>query len=183
MQLEELHNIARLLDSHTMISYITRLHDNIIMLRLDTTNYCFDLNKGNPQIYILENPLKNKNYIAPFDNVLHKYFYKSHLQSCKLDGMNKILIIESETEIEIEFPRIFYFGYSLTDEEGTSYDLWENDHGFLAAKVSGGTYTLEYTGSLPYKICLYISLGTLLSIFAYFGIKLSKKVIYEKKKI
>ncbi len=98
MQLEELHNIARLLDSHTMISYITRLHDNIIMLRLDTTNYCFDLNKGNPQIYILENPLKNKNYIAPFDNVLHKYFYKSHLQSCKLDGMNKILIIESETK-------------------------------------------------------------------------------------
>ena len=91
--------------------------------------------------------------------------------------------VESDSEIEIELPRIFYFGYSLTDEKGTSYDLWENDHGFLAAKVSGGTYTLEYTGSLPYRICLYISLGTLLSIFVYFGIKLGKKAIYDSQKI
>ncbi len=79
--------------------------------------------------------------------------------------------IESEEEVEVEFPRIFYFGYSLTDEEGTSYDLWENERGFLASKIKNGTYTLEYKGSLPYRICLYISLGTGIALILYCGIK------------
>ena len=83
--------------------------------------------------------------------------------------------VESETETEIELPRIFYFGYTLTDEEGKTYDLWENDHGFLASKVSSGTYTLKYTGSLPYRICLYISLGTVFIIIVYYSTKKIKK--------
>ncbi|RDU62696.1 DUF814 domain-containing protein [Helicobacter didelphidarum] len=96
MRLQELHDIANLFSFHKVITHIMRLDDNSILLRLDCVNYCIDLNKSSPQVYILQNPLRKKIYNAPFDIALSKYIYKANLKSCRLDGMNKILILQCE---------------------------------------------------------------------------------------
>ncbi|TLD98177.1 DUF814 domain-containing protein [Helicobacter trogontum] len=93
MKLQQLHDISRLFCSHKMITYIARINDNVIHMRLDDINYFIDLNKGDPRIYSHDNMLKTKHYNAPFDVAMNKYIYKAHIQTCKLDGMNKILKI------------------------------------------------------------------------------------------
>lgn len=77
MQLQELYDIAHLFSTHQIITHISRLYDNVILLRLDKINYCIDLTKSNMQIYIAPNPLKNKEYQATFDIIMKKYLYKS----------------------------------------------------------------------------------------------------------
>ncbi|WP_104747240.1 DUF814 domain-containing protein [Helicobacter bilis] len=91
MKLQLLHDIARLFCTHKMVTYIARVSDNVIHIRLDSINYFIDLNKGNPRIYSSEGILKTKQYNAPFDIAMSKYIYKANIKTCKLDGMNKIL--------------------------------------------------------------------------------------------
>ena len=93
MKLQQLHDISRLFCTHKIITYIARVSDNVIHIRLDSTNYFFDLNKGDPRIYSSDSILKTKYYNAPFDIAMSKYIYKSNIKTCKLDGMNKILKI------------------------------------------------------------------------------------------
>lgn len=79
--------------------------------------------------------------------------------------------INTDDTLEIELPRIYYFGYNLKDQNGNNISLFENERGFLGAKVNAGNYTLEYTGTAAYKICTYVSLisfcGTILYILYY----------------
>ena len=91
MYLQQLHDIAHLFSTHKIITYIARINDNVIHIRLDNIDYFLDLNKGNPNIYSNTNSLKAKHYNAPFDIAMSKYLYKANILDCKLDGMNKIL--------------------------------------------------------------------------------------------
>lgn len=94
MTLQELYDISRLFSTYKLISYIGRVSDNVILMRLDTINYNIDLNKNSPCVYITNNITKEKNYNAPFDIALQKYVNKATLNSCVLNKMNKILIFE-----------------------------------------------------------------------------------------
>ncbi len=91
MHLQQLHDIAHLFCSHKIITYIARISDNVIHMRLDTTDYYIDLDKGQPRIYSHQHLLKTKQYNAPFDIAMSKYLYKANIITCRLDGMNKIL--------------------------------------------------------------------------------------------
>lgn len=91
MYLQELYDVAHLFSTHKVITYIARVSDNVIDMRLDGIDYFLDLNKGNPNIYSHTHSLKAKHYNAPFDIAMSKYLYKANIIECKLDGMNKIL--------------------------------------------------------------------------------------------
>ncbi|STQ85654.1 DUF814 domain-containing protein [Helicobacter muridarum] len=107
MQLQSLYNLAYIFSTYKYINHIERVSDNIIEMRLDAALYCIDLNKSNPCIYFRESSFKTKSYHAPFDIALRKYCHKSRIVSCRLDGMNKILIFECNIKNAYKQQRIF----------------------------------------------------------------------------
>ena len=66
-----------------------------------------------------------------------------------------------------ELPRIFYFGYELVDKDNKKISLKESEHGFVEASLDKGTYKLSFKKTLAYRICIYISLITLIGIILY----------------
>lgn len=79
-----------------------------------------------------------------------------------------------ESEISIELPRIFYFGYQLTLDGIDTLDLYENENGFMETKITeNGVYELTYIG---YPISRLVSFA---SIFIFSGIYF---YTYSKKK-
>lgn len=109
-----------------------------------------------------------------------------------MKGEGDAIIIENEApylkfqldtteEVSIEFPRLFYFGYVLRDQNGKEYPVFENGNGFVQANLSSGVYTLDFEGSLAYKICFCISMTTFILILLYvFGQRIFK---FRQKKI
>ena len=85
---------------------------------------------------------------------------------------NMVFEINTDSEVEIEFPRIFYFGYVLRSEDGRIIPVYENEHGLVTAIVDSGTYELRFDGSFGYRICLGISILTFcfLLVFGFFSI-------------
>lgn len=84
--------------------------------------------------------------------------------------------INSDSEIIVEFPRLFYFGYSLEDEYGHKYELYESENGFLTSKINHtGTYSLRYTGTFLYKLSLLLQILSIIG-FMFFVIKMQRNV-------
>lgn len=123
-------------------------------------------------------------------NTLSNLTYFENRDRCEIkvleDSKTDILIIENkiekikfcvsnlDDEISVEIPRIFYFGYSLQNEDGETLDLYESENGFLETKIEeNGTYQLNYVG---FPISRMISF---ISIFLFYGIYY---VTYLKKK-
>lgn len=82
--------------------------------------------------------------------------------------------VTSDDSVTIEMPRIFYFGYELTREDGEAIPLFSNGNGFLASHVTSGSYKLKYKGTITYRICIYISLTTLGVLLLYVLVKVIK---------
>ena len=77
------------------------------------------------------------------------------------DVPNLEFTVNTDSIVTIELPRIYYLGYTLKGNNKT-YQLYENDKGFVETKVESGTYNLEYTGTKIDRICNYISIISLL---------------------
>ena len=65
--------------------------------------------------------------------------------------------VNTNSVTAIELPRIYYYGYTLKDENGKKYKLSESEYGFIEANLSSGIYTLDYTESNLYVIISLIS--------------------------
>ena len=81
-----------------------------------------------------------------------------------------------DNKMRIEFPRIYYLGYELTDMYNHSYDIYENDKGFIEAELGPGIYELKYKGTTIDHITKYISLGGFISWIIFL-------VRFDKKKV
>ena len=123
----------------------------------------------------------------------NKEYYENRDQSIIMYGEGVVTFLEnqvpylkfdvqSEGEVTIELPRIFYFGYVLERADGTIISNYENERGFVSAKVSSGTYELKYEGSLAYKMCLSISVITFLLLILFFVFQMIQKVYLQKRK-
>lgn len=76
----------------------------------------------------------------------------------------------------IEFPRLFYYGYELTDEDGDKISLYENSNGFLEAEISkNGTYHLKYIGFPISRAISTFSILFLSGIYYFSFIKKKEK--------
>ena len=69
--------------------------------------------------------------------------------------------------ITVELPRLYYIGYTLTDEEGNKVDFYENDKGFIEANVSDGVYELDFTGTKYDKLANIISITSIVCLIIF----------------
>ena len=77
--------------------------------------------------------------------------------------------VETEENIKVELPRIYYIGYTLKDESGKIYNLYENSNGFIETEIPSGTYMLDYTGTKIDRVCNVLSIiGLLGYVLIYF---------------
>ena len=130
-----------------------------------------------------------QNEYMPVNLIDHKEYYDSRSHNViNIDTKEEVRVKEGDyPKISFsikdngvyELPRIFYYGYSLVDESKEKITLKESDNGFLEANLKTGDYTLEFKGSLIYRVCSLISLGTLISIIIYLIIRKIKS--YRKE--
>lgn len=132
-----------------------------------------------------------QNEYMPVNLIDHKEYYDSRSHNViNIDTKEEVRVKEEDyPKISFsikdngvyELPRIFYYGYSLVDESKEKIILKESDNGFLEANLKTGDYTLEFKGSLIYRVCSLISLGTLISIIIYLIIRKIKS--YRKESL
>ncbi len=132
-----------------------------------------------------------QNEYMPVNLIDHKEYYDSRSHNViNIDTKEEVKVKERDyPKISFsikdngvyELPRIFYYGYSLVDESKEKITLKESDNGFLEANLKTGDYTLEFKGSLIYRVCSLISLGTLISIIIYLIIRKIKS--YRKESL
>lgn len=132
-----------------------------------------------------------QNEYMPVNLIDHKEYYDSRSHNViNIDTKEEVRVKEGDyPKISFsikdngvyELPRIFYYGYSLVDENKEKITLKESDNGFLEADLKTGDYTLEFKGSLIYRVCSLISLGTLISIIIYLIIRKIKS--YRKESL
>lgn len=120
-------------------------------------------------------------------NILEVKSKKTNLVNVNTDAI--IEIIENDVpdmefrvdnlseELVLEFPRIYYLGYKLTDDAGKDYELGMNNFGFIESTISeDGTYYLEYTGTRLDNVSYVISIvSSLLFLFYLIILKYNKK--------
>lgn len=124
MKYQELLQIAAFLQDCTKMQAIRRIDDNVLAVSFDKMELIFDMNRTKSAIYSAN--LAHKNYNAPFDIMLKKYFSNALIQRlCVLEN-NRILLIECKaTKSYKEVSAKIYFEFTgkntnviITDEKG-----------------------------------------------------------------
>lgn len=89
----------------------------------------------------------------------------------------KFKVTNLSEKIVLEFPRIYYLGYKLTDNKGREYELTMNNLGFIESTINkDGTYYLEYTGTILDNISYGITIvSSILFLLYLFILKYNKK--------
>lgn len=82
-----------------------------------------------------------------------------------------VMSFELSDDATIEFPRLYYVGYTLKDENNNAYQIYENANGFIEAKLNKGSYYLDYTGTTLDHICKVLNVVGLIGL----GVILLKK--------
>ena len=59
--------------------------------------------------------------------------------------------VSSSQNLKLEFPKIYYKGYTLTKEGVGKTEIEKNKYGLIIAEVQDGNYTLKYTGTFAYN--------------------------------
>ncbi|TXE90124.1 DUF814 domain-containing protein [Campylobacter volucris] len=82
--------------SFKRLNYLKRLDDNILELSLDHQSFIMDLTRANSAIY--KDKIQAKNYNAPFDFMLKKYFSNAKILDIKVLENNRILCFDVLSE-------------------------------------------------------------------------------------
>lgn len=94
MKYQELLQIADYLNECKKLHAIKRIDDNVFVLNFDKNELIFDMTRSKSAIYKAK--LHQKNYNAPFDVMLKKYFSNALIEKlCVLEN-NRILLIQSK---------------------------------------------------------------------------------------
>ncbi|MBM0637748.1 NFACT RNA binding domain-containing protein [Campylobacter sp. VicNov18] len=92
MKYTELLQVQQFFLQFKKIDFIRRIHDNILELSFAKDKFIFDLTRGMSAIYTA--CLHAKNYNAPFDFMLKKYFSNVLIKDLKVLENNRILCFE-----------------------------------------------------------------------------------------
>ncbi len=119
---------------------------------------------------------------------LPAYFDKENLLS-DIESSSSVATIKKNTADQLVFevssihgkdvftlPKLFYYGYELTDQDGNHYSLKRSNDGYLQVTLEKeGTYELRYTGTTSYQILRLLRISMVLITILY-------TVIYFKRK-
>ena len=101
MNLFILKEVSVLFKKYKKISFIGRIDDNLIQMRLDNQNFYINLEKSKSNIFCDDDyVLPMKKYKAPFDLILQKYALRANVLDCEIDGNNRILKISLRKKLE-----------------------------------------------------------------------------------
>lgn len=93
-----LKSIVAFWQQYEYLSHIKRVDDTVLKLTFNRDAiYYIDLTKGNSTIYQKDEGIALKSYNAPFDQMLHKYFTQSHIQSITIPENDKIIRIDASS--------------------------------------------------------------------------------------
>lgn len=128
-------------------------------IRLDNVEYFYGL--GSQEEYLPVNLYENKDY---YETRSHDILLVNG-NGVITDVYNESSKLEFKFEGDgvVELPRIYYIGYTLKDGNN-KIKLYENDKGFIEAKLNSGTYSLEYEGTNLYKASIYISIISIIGL-------------------
>lgn len=110
MKYAELLELQKFFRHFKKINALKRIDDNVLELNLDREKFIIDLNRNESGIYTAN--LKTKDYNAPFDFMLKKYFSNAEILSVEVTPNNRILSFHTkalkayksfETRIDFEF--------------------------------------------------------------------------------
>ncbi|MCR6577263.1 NFACT family protein [Campylobacter insulaenigrae] len=108
MKYTDLIQIKDYFNSFKRLNYLKRLDDNLLELSLDHQSFIIDLTRSKSAIY--QDKIQAKNYNAPFDFMLKKYFSNAKILSIKVLDGNRILRFEvlSEKSYKSYEARIYF---------------------------------------------------------------------------
>lgn len=119
---------------------------------------------------------------------LPAYFDKENLLS-DIESSSSIATIKKNNADQLVFevsymngkdiftlPKLFYYGYELTDQDGNYYPLKRSNDGYLQVTLEKeGTYELNYTGTTSYQILRLLRISMVVIAILY-------TIIYFKRK-
>ncbi|AJC88416.1 NFACT RNA binding domain-containing protein [Campylobacter insulaenigrae] len=108
MKYTDLIQIKDYFNSFKRLNYLKRLDDNLLELSLDYQSFIIDLTRSKSAIY--QDKIQAKNYNAPFDFMLKKYFSNAKILGIKVLDGNRILRFEvlSEKSYKSYEARIYF---------------------------------------------------------------------------
>lgn len=145
-------------------SYYYTNHLNESILNINDIDY--NLGVGNSSEYLPEKVLKNKDYYNNRSNDIIKLSGNGDIEITYNKTPNLNFSVNNSSNLIIEFPRLYYMGYSL-NKNGNKIEIEQSENGFLKASVSDGLYELRYKKTNIMKISNFISLFTFIILFLY----------------
>ncbi len=127
---------------------------------------------GNISEYYPVAYLENEEYYKKKENI-DVVFGSANIKMLSGSTFERVLFqVSNAKDLEIEFPKIYYKGYQLKDEEGQKVHLYACKNGLLCSKISkDGKYVLQYVGTPLYKIVRIVRILFLLLVGLYFLLK------------
>lgn len=124
MKYRELLQIGAFFSDFKRLMSIKRIDDNVLMMILDKKSFVVDLSRGNSGIYT--GLLGCKNYNAPFDVALKKYFSNAQICEVSVAENNRVLSISVFLQKSYKSFKVkIYFEFTgkntnaiITDDEG-----------------------------------------------------------------
>lgn len=156
----------------------------LLALFISTIPLLFQLKN---RIYLLSDYTKDDG-LGHQQEYLPAYFDKENLLS-DIESSSSVATIKKNKADQLVFevsyingkdvftlPKLFYYGYELTDQDGNYYSLKRSNDGYLQVTLEKeGTYELRYTGTIAYQILRLLRISMVLVAILY-------TVIYFKRK-
>ena len=128
---------------------------------IDVNNLEYWYGLGYQKEYLPVNTANNLDY---YDNRNHDIIIKEGEANIEIIN-NDVPYLEFKVDnnVTVELPRLYYIGYTLLDENNNKISFYENEYGFIEAKLESGTYKLDFTGTK------YDELAKIVSIISIVG--------------
>ena len=121
--------------------------------------------------YLPVKALDNKDYLLNRDNEIKLKNGEAKIKIIENETPRLIFNIKTNDKVTLELPRIYYLGYEVTlknKDKTKNISYKENKNGLMEiALKDSGTVTVNYTGTLFYKISLIIFIVALLISIIY----------------
>ena len=121
--------------------------------------------------YLPVKALDNKDYLLNRDNKIKVKNGEAKIKIIENETPRLIFNIKTNDKVTLELPRIYYLGYEITlknKDKTKNISYKENKNGLMEiALKDSGTVTVNYTGTLFYKISLIIFIVALLISIIY----------------
>ena len=122
---------------------------------MDINDLWYEGGMGWQKEYIPVNVAKNINY---YTNRSQDIIGNASFEIIENNVPSLKFTVATDETVEVELPRLYYLGYTLIDQDNNKYKLYEDNYGFISAKLNSGTYTLKYTGTVIDNSCIIVSI-------------------------